>query len=78
MDNKLFEYNRLKETLESIGLTQAKLARLCGQLSESISVGTINKICSNKIAVSRRHKNIIIKVLNEYQKDKIYSASDVF
>jgi len=78
MDKKLFEDNRLKDTLNSVGITQAKLAKLCEDLAESISVGTINKICTRKIFPSERHKNIIVKVINKYLNEEKYSIIDIF
>lgn len=78
MDKKLFEDNRLKDTLNVIGITQAKLARLCEEFAESISVGTINKICTRRVSPSNRHKNIIVKAVNKYLKEEKYSISDIF
>jgi len=78
MNNKLFEYNKLKKVLNVVGITQAKLARLCEDYAESISVGTINKICTGNILPSERHKNIIIKVINIYLKEEKYTIEDVF
>jgi len=75
---KLFEDNRLKEVLNVVGITQAKLARLCEDYAESISVGTINKICTRNISPSERHKNIIVKVINKYLKEEKYSVKDIF
>jgi len=78
MNNKLFEYNKLKEVLNVVGITQAKLARLCEDHAESISVGTINKICTRTISPSERHKNIIVRVINKYLKEEKYSINDIF
>ena len=78
MDKKLFEDNRLKETLDVVGITQTKLTRLCEELAESISVGTINKICTRKISPSDRHKNIIVRVINKYLKEDKYAIDDIF
>ena len=78
MNKKLFEDNRLKETLNVIGITQAKLARLCEEFAESISVGTINKICTRKNSPSDRHKHIIVKAINKYLKEEKYSINDIF
>lgn len=74
----LFENNRLKDTLNVVGITQAKLAKLCEEYAESISVGTINKICTRRISPSDRHKNIVVKVLNRYLKEEKYSIGDIF
>jgi hypothetical protein len=78
MKEKLFEDNRLKDTLNVIGMTQAKLAKLCEEFAESISVGTINKICTRKISPSNRHKHIIVKTINKYLKEEKYSINDIF
>ena len=74
----LFENNKLKDTLNVVGITQAKLAKLCEEFAESISVGTINKICTKRISPSDRHKNIIVKVINRYLKEEKYSIEDIF
>ena len=78
MDNKLFEDNKLKDTLNVVGITQVKLAKLCEEFAESISVGTINKISTRKISPSDRHKNIIVKAINKYLKEEKYSIGDIF
>jgi len=78
MDKKLFEENRLKDTLNKVGITQAKLAKLCEEFAESISNGTINKICTMKISPSERHKYIIVKAINKYLKEEKYSIDDIF
>ena len=78
MNKKLFENNRLKDTLNAVGITQTKLATLCRDFAESISVGTINKICTEKISPSERHKNIIVKAINKYLKEEKYSIGDIF
>ncbi|MDR0603908.1 MAG: hypothetical protein LBG80_06365 [Bacteroidales bacterium] len=78
MNQMLFENNRLKDTLNVVGITQAKLAKLCEEYAESISVGTINKICTRRISPSDRHKNIVVKVLNRYLKEEKYSIGDIF
>jgi len=78
MNKKLFEDNRLKDTLNVVCITQAKLAKLCEEFAESISVGTINKICTRKISPSDRHKYIIIKAINKYLKEEKYSINDIF
>ena len=74
----LFEVNKLQEVLDFEGLTQTKLAKLTEDVAESISSGTINKICTNTILASNRHKNIIIKVLNKYVGQEKYSVSSIF
>jgi len=78
MEKKLFESNRLKEVLDFEGLTQTKLAKLTEDVAERISNGTINKICTNRIKTSNRHKNIIVKVLNEYVGKEKYSVDSIF
>jgi len=78
MNHMLFENNKLKDTLNVVGITQAKLAKLCEEFAESISVGTINKICTKRISPSDRHKNIIVKVINRYLKEEKYSIEDIF
>ena len=78
MSHKLFESNRLRKVLDVEGLTQVKLADLCKKTAESISNGTINKICTNRISVSERHKNIIVKVLNEYIGEEKYTVNAIF
>jgi len=75
---KLFEDNKLIDVLTEVGITQAKFAKLCGEYAESISVGTINKICTRRISPSTRHKNIIVKVINTYLEEKKYSINDIF
>lgn len=78
MENNLFESNRLQEVLDKEGLTQVKLAKLTEDIAERISNGTINKICTHRISVSNRHKNIIVKVLNKYVGQEKYSVSSIF
>ena len=78
MDKKLIKENKLKDTLNVVGITQAKLAKLCEEFAESISVGTINKISTKKISPSDRHKNIIVKAMNKYLKEEKYSIGDIF
>ena len=78
MNEKLYEDNRLKDILNVVGITQAKLVKLCEEFAESISVGTINKICKKKIPASTRHKNIIVRVINRYLKEEKYSIEDIF
>ena len=78
MNDKLFEDNRLKDILNVVGITQTKLVKLCEEYAESISVGTINKICTKKYSPSDRHKNIIIKAINKYLKEEKYSIVDIF
>jgi hypothetical protein len=46
--------------------------------SGSISVGTINKICTRKHSPSDRHKNIIVRVLIIYLKKEKYSIISIF
>ena len=80
---ELFENNKLINVLNEVGITQAKFAELCRKYAESISVGTINKICTKRISPSTRHKNIIVKVINTYLEEKKlegkkYSINDVF
>ena len=77
-NNKLFQSNRLKEVLDFEGLTQAKLSRLTEDVAERISSGTINKICTNRVLASNRHKNIIVKVLNKYVGQEKYLVSSIF
>ena len=55
------ESNRLKDVLDDEGLTQTKFAKMTAEIAESISNGTINKICSQKITASNRHRSIIVK-----------------
>ena len=78
MADKLFNSNLLQEVLDKEGLTQIKFAKLTEDISERISSGTINKICTNRISVSNRHKNIIVKVLNKYVGQEKYSVNSLF
>jgi len=78
MENKLFESSLLQGVLDKEGLTQTKLAKLTEDVAERISSGTINKICTNKVSASNRHKNIIVKVLNKYVGQEKYSVESVF
>lgn len=76
-NKKKVEANRLKEVLDTEGLTQVKFASLTGELAERISSGTINKICSHQ-KTSNRHKHIIVKVLNKYIGQEKYVVTDLF
>ena len=78
MEEKKNELNRLQEVLDKEGLTQTKLAKLCEDFAERISSGTINKICTNTVLASNRHRNIIVKVLNKYVGEEKYSISKIF
>jgi len=70
--------NKLQDVLDKEGLTQTKFSKLCEDIAEKISNGTINKICTNTVKASNRHKNIIVKVLNKYIKEEKYSVGDIF